>query len=129
MIYVPDTHAIVWFLEGNPKLLPAADGALQDPAANFVVPTMVLVEIQFLYAKQRTNIDLETVYRELLNTPSFAVHSLDEEIVALIPTDLNIHDSIIVATALYYRDIRQESTALITKDGAITSSGLIQTLW
>src|SRR5688572_28068790 len=124
MIYVPDTHALVWFLEDDPRLSPAADVALQDPTVNFVVPTIVLVEIQFLYAKQRTTIDLETVYRELLNTPNFAVHSLDEEIVALIPTDLNIHDSIIVATALYYRDIRQEPTALITKDGPITNSGL-----
>jgi len=57
------------------------------------------------------------------------VHPLDEEVVAKIPTNLDIHDAIIVATALVYRDIRQLPVTLITKDTKISQSGLIQTLW
>jgi hypothetical protein len=54
---------------------------------------------------------------------------LDEQVAMLIPTGLNIHDAIIVATALVYRDILHEPVAVITKNGEITYSGLIETVW
>ena len=46
-----------------------------------------------------------------------------------IPTGLNIHDAIVVAAALVYRDILHESIAVITQNGEITHSGLIETIW
>lgn len=46
-----------------------------------------------------------------------------------LPTTLGIHDAIIVATALVFRDILNESTAIITKDEAIAKSGLVATVW
>jgi hypothetical protein len=54
---------------------------------------------------------------------------LDAEIVKLLPLGLDIHDGIIVATALYYRDVLGENTALITKDAAIAASGLVPVIW
>jgi hypothetical protein len=54
---------------------------------------------------------------------------LDEQVISMIPTGLDIHDSIIVATAIFYRDMLRQPTTLITKDRAITQSGLIQILW
>lgn len=42
---------------------------------------------------------------------------------------LNIHDAIIVATALVYKDILKLPVSLLTKDEEITSSGLVQTCW
>lgn len=49
--------------------------------------------------------------------------------VSLIPTSLNIHDAIIVATALVYRDILKLPVKIVTKDTEITSSGLVDTCW
>jgi hypothetical protein len=57
------------------------------------------------------------------------LYPLEEQVAMLIPTELNIHDAIIVATALVYRDILNEPVAVITKDGDITRSGLIDTVW
>ena len=129
MIYVLDTHPIVWFVEDDVRLSPAAGVVMDDPTAEFVVPTMALVEIQFLSAKGRITTDLATVYQEFIDSTNCKVHPLDEHIVSLTPNGLNIHDSIIVATALVYRDLLKMPTTLMTKNGEITKSGLIQTLW
>ena len=61
MTYVVDTHALVWFLEGSPRLGMAAQKALSDTAARVVVPTIVLAEIKFLYARDRIATDLPHV--------------------------------------------------------------------
>jgi hypothetical protein len=50
-------------------------------------------------------------------------------IVDRLPTTLNIHDAIIVATALIYRDVLGESVALITRDAEIIASGLVPVHW
>ena len=42
---------------------------------------------------------------------------------------LDIHDAIIVATAIVYRDVLDEDVALITKDSEITDSHLIPIVW
>ncbi len=129
MIYALDTHAIVWFVENDPRLSAPARTVMRNPANSFVVATMALVEIKFLHSKGRITTDLAGVYQRFINSSNCAIHPLDEDVVSLIPTGLDIHDSIIVATAIFYRDVRQQPTTLITKDGKITRSGLIQTLW
>ncbi|MEP7341377.1 MAG: PIN domain-containing protein [Acidobacteriota bacterium] len=129
MNYVLDTHSIVWFVENDPRLSQPAKSILQMPSAEFVIPTMVLIEIRHLNAKGRIKAALANVYRDFINARNCSVHPIDEDLIPLIPTGLDIHDSIIVATAIFYRDKLQLPTALITKDTKITQSGLIQTLW
>jgi PIN domain nuclease of toxin-antitoxin system len=129
MVYVLDTHAVVWFLEGSSRLSPAALAAMSDPASELVIPAIVLVEIQFLYAKKRASIDLETVRRELMSIRNCVDYPLDLQVVSLTPTSLNIHDAIIVATGLVYRDLLKQPVEIITKDHEIAASGLIATLW
>ena len=46
-----------------------------------------------------------------------------------LPTTLDIHDAVIVGTALVYRDLLGQQVALITKDAAITTSGLVPVVW
>ena len=53
MIYVLDTHPIVWFVEKSQRLAPAAKAVMEDANAELVIPTMALVEIQYLYGKGR----------------------------------------------------------------------------
>jgi len=129
MVYVSDTHAIVWFLDKDPRLSPVAKSTLANPNTTLVVLTMVLVEITHLYGRGRISISPAIIKRQILTSINCSVHPLDEEVVAKIPTNLDIHDAIIVATALVYRDIRQLPVTLITKDTKISQSGLIQTLW
>ena len=129
MIYILDTHALVWYVENDPRLSQPARSLLLTPQVELVIPTMVLVEIRHLHAKGRFKTTLAAVYQHFIHVKNCRIHPLDEDLVSFIPTGLNIHDSIIVATALFYRDAKQLPTALITKDGEITRSRLIQTLW
>ena|ERR1043166_4517409 len=65
----------------------------------------------------------------LVAASNCGLYPLDEQVAMLILTRLNMHDAIIVATALVYRDILHESVAVITKNGEITHSCLIETVW
>jgi PIN domain nuclease of toxin-antitoxin system len=42
--YVLDSHALVWHLEGNPRLGPQAKKVIDDPASNLVLPIIALAE-------------------------------------------------------------------------------------
>jgi hypothetical protein len=42
---------------------------------------------------------------------------------------LNIHDAMIVGTAVMCREVLGERVVLITKDGEITASGLVDVVW
>ena len=44
MKYVLDTHALIWFLEGNLKLGANAKGILCDPNSQLVIPATTLAE-------------------------------------------------------------------------------------
>jgi PIN domain nuclease of toxin-antitoxin system len=129
MVYVLDTHALVWYADQDPRLSPAAEAVLDDPANQLVIPTMALVEVQFLRAKRKIKTDLADIRQRIIQARNCVIYPLTEEVVSRIPTGLNIHDSIIVATAIVYRDVRHQPVTLITKDGQIRRSGLIQTLW
>lgn len=129
MLYVLDTHAVVWFLEGSSRLGAAAKAAMSDPAIDLVIPTIVLVEAGFLYAKKRTSVDVNLVQQTLIAAANCVAYPLDEQVVSLIPTSLNIHDAIIVATALVYKDILKLPVEVVTRDTDITNSGLVVTCW
>jgi PIN domain nuclease of toxin-antitoxin system len=129
MTYVTDTHPLVWLLANSSRLSPTARGLYHDPNVRIVIPTIVLVEIRFLYSRGRITVDLPTALAQISNAGNCLIHSLDERVVDLLPTSLDIHDAIIVGTALIYRDLLGEATALITRDAEITSSGLISVVW
>lgn len=129
MTHVTDTHPLVWLLARDPRLSLAASAALQNPSLRIVVPTIVLAEVRFLHAHGRITIDLSAVLTHLHSMPNWSACPMDEEVVKLLPPTLNIHDGLIVATALYYRDVLGEPTAIITKDAKITASGLVTVLW
>lgn len=129
MVYVLDTHPIVWFVEKSQLLAPAAKAIMADPGTELIIPTIVLVEIRFLYAKGRIKANYESVQRDLMSAANCTIYPLDEQVVSMVPTGLDIHDAVIVATALVYRDLFKVPTTLITKDNEIRNSGLVETVW
>jgi predicted nucleic acid-binding protein len=116
-------------LEGSGRLSAQAGTILRDPSHRFILPTIVLVEITYLYSKGRIAVDIAVVQQRLVAAVNCVLYPLDEQVAMRIPTGLNIHDAIIVATALVYRDILHEPVAVITKNGEITRAGLINTIW
>jgi predicted nucleic acid-binding protein len=95
MTSVVDTHALVSFLEGSSQLSMASRNALSDTAAKVVIPTIVLAEITFLYARRRIAIDLPPVLAHIANAANCLVYPLDRAVVERLPTTLNIHDAIV----------------------------------
>ena len=129
MTHAVDTHALVWFLEGNSRLSAPARDVLADPGTKLIVPTIVLAEVTFLYAKKRVSVDVNQVLDHLDQAGNCTVYPLDESVVRHLPAELDIHDAIIVATGIVFRDVLGESVAVVTRDEKITESGLIDTVW
>jgi predicted nucleic acid-binding protein len=102
---------------------------MRDAAAEVVVPTIVLAEIAFLYARKRVGIDVSAVLGHVAKAGNCVIYPLDEAVVERLPTALNIHDAIVVATALVFRDMLGRATSIVTKDSEITASALVDVLW
>lgn len=127
---IVDTHALVWFLEKSKKLGKNARDALLDEEALIVIPSIVLAEIKFLFAKERFLTSLNQVFVIMEEDPRCTIHPLDMDIVNLLPTSLEIHDAIITATALHFnKGLGFEDVIVITKDDEIIQSRLVKTIW
>jgi PIN domain nuclease of toxin-antitoxin system len=129
MIHVTDTHALVWYLNDDARLSEAARAVFTDPNAHIVIPTLVLAEIAFLHVRGRITTDVSAVLNLLPTLANCTIAPFDEVTARHIPTNLDIHDAIIVATAIVYRDVLGEDVTVITRDGEITNSGIINVLW
>ena len=130
MILVLDTHPVVWFLEASSRLSSKAQQAISDPpSSQLIIPSIVLAEITYLYERKRIATSASEIRRRLIAADDVVVYPLDEQVVDKLPTALDIHDEIIVATALLYRDVLRQEVAVVTKDEMIAGSGLINVIW
>ena len=48
MKYIVDTHALIWFLEGNPRLGTAAKQVLESQESQLILPAIALAEAAFI---------------------------------------------------------------------------------
>lgn len=63
------------------------------------------------------------------STGNCLIHPIDLPVVQRLPSGLEMHDGLIVATALARRDLYGEDVAVVTKDAGITASGLVLVVW
>ena len=90
------------------------------------MPAVVLAEIMFIAKKGRVTLTFEETLKKIEGYENFDIAPLDAEILTIadkIEADLEMHDKLIVATALYYE------AALITKDELVSKSGVVSTIW
>lgn len=129
MVYVADTHALVWYLGGAPSIGASARAAFEAAAGGrdtVVVPAIVVAEMSMLAEKRRAAIDVLRVVEVLDRISGFEVVPLGLSTVLRIRMlDIlpDIHDRLIVAEAL------ERGATLITVDQAITASGLVHVVW
>lgn len=84
-----------------------------DDKADFIIPTMVILEIQYLVEVNRVKVDIDSTLETLRETPQFQFAGFDEMslIHALrLTTTRDPFDRIILAQAL------STSTPILTKD-------------
>ena len=130
--YVVDTHALVWFLEGNPRLGTHAKVLLEDPTSILIVPIIVVAEACWIIEHGRTSIPSVSDFLKAVDVDSrVTVVPLDraifEKTLALQAIG-EMHDRQIVATALFLQD-QNETVAVLTKDANIRAAGVVTTIW
>lgn len=129
MNFVTDTHALVWWFIGSPKIGSTAAAVFEkcEKGENLVfVPSIVIAEALSIFDKKRVSFDFKKFLRRINDDKNFLIIPLDysilEEMVNLrdIP---ELHDKIIVSTAKYL------NAPLITKDPIIQNLPYIKTIW
>jgi predicted nucleic acid-binding protein len=127
--YVTDTHSLLWYF-ARPKLLgPGAAAAFAQVAAGeagLIVPVIVLAELIFALESKPLSADWDLVMSHLQASPNVTIadwtlaRTLDLRHLRAIP---EMHDRLIAAEAL------ARGATLITRDQAITASGLVPVVW
>jgi PIN domain nuclease of toxin-antitoxin system len=130
--YVVDAHALIWHLEGNPKLGTAASRVMSDPHARLFIPAIALAEACYIVATGRVKLKSATALLQAVdNDRRVIVVPLDRAIIETslsVPNVSEMHDRQIVATAQWL--ITQgHQVAILTKDADISASGAAPVIW
>lgn len=130
MVYIIDTHALIWYLEGNPRLSSKAKSIMEDDTKEFVLSIIALAEAIFIVELSKTKIPSVSNLISDIDGSTIKIYPLDRDILnkTLSITVLEMHDRQIVATALYLQEQGNE-VAILTKDERITDSQLVDTIW
>lgn len=129
--YVLDTHVLIWAFSKPDKLNKIVHDLLSNDNASYtiIIPVIVLVELKFLIQKGRLNLDYKSILKELEAKSYIEIAQFDDYMLEFIHPQLNIHDSMIVATSLFYKDFIGFDIDLITKDKEIIDSNIVNTIW
>lgn len=129
MVYVADTHALVWYLGGARALGSAAHTAFttaESGTGTVVIPVIVVAELLMLAEKRRAGVDVAKVIDALTRRQGYELSPLGLNTVlgiGVLTALPDIHDRLIVAETL------ERGATLITVDQAITASGLVPVVW
>jgi len=128
MDYVTDTHSLVWYFTDDSRLSSKALQAFQSPEEKGIifVPAVVLAEIMFIARKGRITLSFEDTLNRIEESEDFEIAPLNAEILRTadkIEADMEMHDRLIVATALWH------NASLITKDETLRELGIVSTIW
>ena len=128
MDYVTDTHSLVWYFTDDSRLSSKALQAFQSPEEKGIifVPAVVLAEIMFIARKGRITLSFEDTLNRIEESENFEIVPLNAEILRAadkIEADMEMHDRLIVATALWH------NASLITKDETLRELGIVSTIW
>ena len=129
MIYVTDTHGLIWFLSESKSLSNKAREIFENSEkgeSTIVIPTIVLAEL--LHICENKNL-IDKFSRIIENIAKGTNHDMYDLNLGVILESRNLtkipemHDKIITATA------RILNAELITKDKEIKNSGYVKTVW
>lgn len=128
MDYTTDTHSLVWYFTEDPLLSKRALQAFESTVKEgiIIVPAVVLAEIVFISKKEKVTLSFEETLKKMEEYENFYIAPLDLDTLKVadkIELDMEMHDKLIVATALYFGAI------LITRDKLIRESRIVPTVW
>lgn len=125
--YVTDTQGLVKFMMGKKVINDVAHQAYlsaDNGEANIIIPAIVMMEILYLFEKNRIQIGLFQT-EDLMESANYQFEPLSFEILKT-ASEVNdipeLHDRLIAATAIYL------DLPLITNDPVIIKSNFVQIL-
>jgi PIN domain nuclease of toxin-antitoxin system len=130
--YVLDAHALIWYIDDNPRLGKEAGRIMDDPSSILYLPISALAEACWVVEKGRCTIpSIADLLAEIDADPRITTVPLDRAIVELSNTLTAIgemHDRQITATTLQLRTAGH-NVSLLTRDENITTPGLVPVVW
>lgn len=128
-MYVADAHTLGWYFTDDSRLGQHAAQVFERSEKGeclILVPTVVLAELFHISRKKRLALDFVEFLRKVEERGNFVVTELDLAVIKKLHDThplTELHDQIIVATALLYE------APVLTKDSSIRDSGLVETVW
>lgn len=132
--YILDTHALVWFVEGNKRLSESAKTVLAATDSQMVLPLIALAESALIIERRRTTIpNVSRFLTRVYADSRIEIYPLTLDIFerSLTPEGLRIpelHDRFIVSTGLHLQDLG-DTVEIITKDQTITDADVLSVIW
>lgn len=132
--YILDTHTLIWYLEGNPRLGQRAKVVMSTPNSEMILPLIALAEATLLIEKGRVSISsVPDLLNDIEQDDRIEIHPLTFAIFerSLTPEGWKIpelHDRFIVSTGLYLQNLGHK-VAILTKDISITAAGVLPVIW
>lgn len=128
-LYVVDTHALIWYLTGSPRLsrrVVPIFRAAERSETDLVISVMVIAEM--FYANKKTKLfdDFAETLTNIKSKPYFDLINFAPDDVLEFEKTLAVaemHDRIIVALA------QKLNAPLITSDHRISTAGLVRVIW
>ena len=77
MYIVTDTHPWVWFLTANTRLSSKAKELLSTPSNLIIIPTIVMMEIKYLYQHKRITLSFEEALQQIEASENVLLYPLD----------------------------------------------------
>ena len=119
MIYVLDTHILIWYFIGSKRLKTEVKERIEkvrNKGGRLLVPTIVLAGALAIAEKGKVEFDFQEMYQLIKERTEFEMISFTSDILEeVMRVDIpEIHDRIIVATARFYR------AGILTKDRIIS---------
>jgi PIN domain nuclease of toxin-antitoxin system len=127
MLYVVDTHVLIWYFIGSKRLQQRLQERIDETrrqGGRLLIPTIVLAEALDIAEKGRVDFDFAEMYRLILQEPEFEIVGFGPEIfeeAMWVRKVQELHDRIIMATARFY------GAGVLTKDKIVLDSGEVET--
>lgn len=124
-----DTHSLIWYLDEalNSKLSQKAlDNIVEAETTGIIyIPIVVLMEVLHLSEKGRVNLSFSKMLSVIKKSNNFEIIPFDIEILKIAETvkNLEVHDRLIVATALFTK------TSIVSKDHEIIKHKGVKAIW
>ena len=126
MLYVVDTHPLIWYLaEKLPGNIDKIFKASENGDCVIFIPAIVLAECYYLIEDGRIQLNFNDILAKIEESSNFIIVPFNLDIIKMLPK-INIkelHDKIIVSTAKFL------NATLITKDSKIRDSKIVETVW